>query len=339
MGLSHRSKLAVVALLLFAGVAVAQSTLAQLRSGQTVAWSSAADGSLAPDLILQRQAAGILAQRNGVNAQEFRVYNTFTDASNGEWGALKWNSNTLEIGAYANGTGTTRNLLLRGNTDTINIGTGTVFLAGTLSSITMPAGSDLRANTFAVWTVTNPTLRWPNNSPDVSLYRTAAGVLSAGSGGTSGSGWLQNTAGRARLTANATNATATMSNLTDLSMTLIAGRKYTGRLVVFANNSTAAEGLQFDFNGGSATFTSIEFGFAATPPGSGLTLGTLTSTAAGTAVTATTATTADAVYTIEFTCVCNAAGTIIPRFAEVSHTSGTATVKLGSNFWLEDMPN
>ncbi len=36
--------------------------------------------------------------------------------------------------------------------------------------------------------------------------------------------------------------------------------------------------------------------------------------------------------------VCNAAGTFIPRFAEGSHTTGTATIQLGSYLWLEDMP-
>lgn len=152
-------------------------------------------------------------------------------------------------------------------------------------------------------------------------------------------GWIQNTPGRARVTANVTNATATMASLTDLSITLVAGRKYFGKLVIFANNSTAAEGLQFDFNGSTATMTSFEAGFSSTPPGSGLVLGTLTTTALGTALTATTATTADAIYTIEFSLVCNAAGTLIPRFAEVTHTSGTATVKLGSYLFIEDSPN
>lgn len=179
----------------------------------------------------------------------------------------------------------------------------------------------------------------PNATVDCGLIRTVAGVIKV-SDGSSGQGWLQNSAARARNTADVPNATNTMANLTDLSRTLIAGRKYTGRLVLFANNSTAAEGLQIDFNGGGATMTSFEAGFAATPPGSGLVLGTLTTTGIATALTVTTATTGDACYTIEFTLVCNAAGTFIPRFAENSaHTSGTATVRLGSNIWIEDMPN
>ena len=64
-----------------------------------------------PDLKLYRQAANILAQRNGTNAQEFRLYNTY-DGTNDEWGFLKWDSNVLKIGAAASGTGTVRTLEL-----------------------------------------------------------------------------------------------------------------------------------------------------------------------------------------------------------------------------------
>ena len=62
------------------------------------------------DLSLFRDAAGTLAQRVGVNAQTFRLYNTFTDVSNYERGFMRWNSNILEIGAEAAGTGTQRQL-------------------------------------------------------------------------------------------------------------------------------------------------------------------------------------------------------------------------------------
>lgn len=164
----------------------------------------------------------------------------------------------------------------------------------------------------------------------------------AGSGGciVTPAGWFQNTPGVARTTTAPTNATNTMSNLSDLTVTLIAGRKYIGMLVIYAKNSAAGEGLQFDFNGGGASMTSFTAGFAATPPGASLALGTLTTTAIGTALTVTTATTADAVYTIPFTLVCNAGGTLIPRFAENSaHTSGTATVEIGSYIFVEDCPN
>jgi hypothetical protein len=72
--------------------------------------STAPDG--AQDVILARDAAGALAQRNGTNAQTFRIYNTYTDASNYERGVFDWttNANSLTIGTQKGGTGTARRL-------------------------------------------------------------------------------------------------------------------------------------------------------------------------------------------------------------------------------------
>jgi hypothetical protein len=60
------------------------------------------------DTILRRDAANTFAQRNSTNAQTFRLYNTFTDASNYERGIFSWSSNVLEIGSECAGTGATR---------------------------------------------------------------------------------------------------------------------------------------------------------------------------------------------------------------------------------------
>lgn len=84
---------------------------------KAVCWSQDSTNATATiDTKIYRDAAAILAQRNGTNAQAFRVYNTWTDASNGEWGAFGWKttSNTLTIGAQANGSGTLRKLQLVG---------------------------------------------------------------------------------------------------------------------------------------------------------------------------------------------------------------------------------
>jgi hypothetical protein len=50
-------------------------------------------------------------------ASAFRVYNTFTDISNGEWGALDWRTtaNVLTIGSVKNGTGTLRPVQISGS--------------------------------------------------------------------------------------------------------------------------------------------------------------------------------------------------------------------------------
>ncbi len=62
------------------------------------------------DVSILRDAANTLAQRNGVNAQAFNLYNTYTDASNYERGFMSWShtANRLVVGTGALGTGTNR---------------------------------------------------------------------------------------------------------------------------------------------------------------------------------------------------------------------------------------
>jgi hypothetical protein len=57
---------------------------------------------------LADDGSNVIAQRNGTSAQAFRVYNTYTDASNYERGFIRYNSNVLEIGHEAAGTGSQR---------------------------------------------------------------------------------------------------------------------------------------------------------------------------------------------------------------------------------------
>jgi hypothetical protein len=72
------------------------------------------------DIRLFKDAANTLALRNGGTAaspvpQNFRVYNWQVDSSNYERGFMRWNSNILEIGTEAGGTGTARTFRLIAN--------------------------------------------------------------------------------------------------------------------------------------------------------------------------------------------------------------------------------
>jgi len=73
------------------------------------------------DVKLSRDAAGILAQRNGTIAQAFRVYNTLPSSGStaGEWFEVDWQStvSTVKIGSNRGVTGTRRafNLCVDGN--------------------------------------------------------------------------------------------------------------------------------------------------------------------------------------------------------------------------------
>lgn len=125
-------KLALVA----AGATVAlidnfHSTGLWLSSISALQWTSGAIGTTnTTDLALWRDAANTLAQRNGVNAQAFRVYNTFTSTTNYERGYVRWVGNNFEIGTEAgSGGGTNRDLLLRVPTSSEKIYLGNV--AGT----------------------------------------------------------------------------------------------------------------------------------------------------------------------------------------------------------------
>ena len=64
------------------------------------------------DTYFGRDAAGILAQRNTTSAQSFRLYNTYTDASNYERAVFDWQTtaNVLRIGTENAGTGSARNI-------------------------------------------------------------------------------------------------------------------------------------------------------------------------------------------------------------------------------------
>jgi len=85
-----------------------------VRSGWSFGWSSNSTNPVdnGPDVTLFRDAANTLAQRNGVNAQAFNLYNTYTDASNYERGFMRFVSNFLQIGTEKLGTGATRGMEL-----------------------------------------------------------------------------------------------------------------------------------------------------------------------------------------------------------------------------------
>lgn len=81
----------------------------------------------AGDLVLARDAANTLAQRNGVNAQAFNIYNTYTDASNYERGFVRWSTNVLTIGTEAAGTGSSRPVSIITNNSTITLNVGSSY--------------------------------------------------------------------------------------------------------------------------------------------------------------------------------------------------------------------
>ena len=153
-------------------------------------------------------------------------------------------------------------------------------------------------------------------------------------------GGFQNTKGDSFVTADVTNATTTFAAVTGLTATLVNGRKYHFEMVLFASESTAADGAKLDFNGGSATMTN----FIATCVLTNAVGATLTQTAATTAALGTVinigAFTDTNVH--QYRCAGSiepsAAGTFIPRQAQNAHTTGTLTTKRGGYLSVWDSP-
>jgi hypothetical protein len=94
------------------GVNALRATGLALGNTSEINWRSASTWAAgSTDLILARDAANALAQRNGVNEQAFRVYNTYTDGSNYERARIAWVSNQLTIGTESAGTGSVNRTL------------------------------------------------------------------------------------------------------------------------------------------------------------------------------------------------------------------------------------
>jgi hypothetical protein len=77
-------------------------------------WSASDVNFSTVDLLLYRDAAETFAQRRTTNAQTFRLYNTWTDASNYERLGISWGSNIVSIKPENAGTGSARVLHISG---------------------------------------------------------------------------------------------------------------------------------------------------------------------------------------------------------------------------------
>jgi len=82
------------------------TTGVRLGKEYPISWSSSAtDVNVGTDTFIGRDAANIVFQRNGTNAQTSRVYSTFTDASNYVRAALSSTSTAVTLAAETAGTG------------------------------------------------------------------------------------------------------------------------------------------------------------------------------------------------------------------------------------------
>lgn len=145
-------------------------------------------------------------------------------------------------------------------------------------------------------------------------------------------GYVQGTMGEVALNANYTNATASFTSTT-LSVAVVSGRTYSFDLNLMFSDSTAVDGAQFDFNGGSAAATNFDVHCtAANNVGTALGITNAASTALVTAVQVALALTSQTGLICRGSFVPSGSGTFIVRGAQTAHTAGTLTINRGS--WL-----
>lgn len=149
--------------------------------------------------------------------------------------------------------------------------------------------------------------------------------------------WVRNEAGSviqmtglaSLLAADQTSVSTSLANL-NLARDVQSGRAYLIRLTLYANEVTANNGLVIDFGGGTATATyfrvhcllhdtSLVFSSQVVALTTVLSAGTLTG---------------DSKMECTGALVVNAGGTLIPRFAKQSHTTGNLTIYRGSSIIL-----
>jgi hypothetical protein len=108
-----------------------------MLSSASLSWSTSLStaGPTAPTLSLNYDAADTLAQRRSTNAQAFRLYNTYTDASNYERLGITWASNICTIGLQQAGTGSVRSLVIAGANATSGAGGNVTITAGNGSGV------------------------------------------------------------------------------------------------------------------------------------------------------------------------------------------------------------
>ena len=145
------------------------------------------------DVILERDAAAILALRNSTTAQTFRVYESFTDASNNQ--GVFMDSGVTEagfvtFGAFTNGTGT-ENVHIRispAGSSRLHLGTGWIVEPLQIRQVSSfmilnQAGLYLRDTAIVRWSTT---ANAEGGSYDLFLDRESANTLRLSSDGSTG---------------------------------------------------------------------------------------------------------------------------------------------------------
>jgi hypothetical protein len=161
------------------------------------------------------EGTNTISQRNGTNPQTLEVYNTYTDASNYERFAIRWNSNTLDLETQAAGTGVKRPIRVysasgvplainsnnQNNIDAIAISQGDGVVGISFNSPSFRIGSSATGKT--VYKLVSTNTRMGFEVAGSSAGGTGTNAMFAFSGDTNASGGFKDIV---RITAGATGA-------------------------------------------------------------------------------------------------------------------------------------
>jgi hypothetical protein len=106
---------------------------------------------------LETDSSNILAQRNGINPQAFRLYNTYTSSTNFERLNLRWDTNVVKIGTEKGSAGGTARDL--------------VFETDALARITITSSGDIGIGN------TSPTSKLQVTNGDIEVETIASGLI------------------------------------------------------------------------------------------------------------------------------------------------------------------
>jgi len=185
-----------------------------------------------------------------------------------------------------------------------------------------------RSTTAVSWSTGDPTAA----GGDINLNRAAANVLGIGTGETVNSnGWF-NYGGQKRVSTQFDKTDTTLTNITGLSVTILAGRTYRFRAVLWVTANVT--GGQKYAIGGGATATSIIYNIITVNNTTNAIVISSKQTALGGSAGQAAAT--DDFTTIDGMITVNAGGTLTVQFAQ-NAASGTSSVLVGSNFTVDDV--
>ena len=188
------------------------------------------------DTSLYRDAANTLAQRNSTNAQTFRLYNTYTDASNYERLSIDWSTtaNTATIVTQNAGTGSARNLAIGQDlyVNTVRVGKG----FGSINTNTAIGVNVL--NSGSLTGVQNVGVGYQALTNNTSASNnTAVGVVALSANSTGGSNSAQ---GYNSLSANTTGSTNSAFGSNSLQSNTTGSNNTVQGYFALGNNTTAS---------------------------------------------------------------------------------------------------